>query len=177
MIYLKSINIPKTNEKCIKIGNSVIVLNHFEYVITKYPQDLTSNTSDPMWELSYLETDMTVLDSTEMYYVFDGSDATYWRVKQTLSGMTYTLLEFKRTDNVLFMVSKVSYYGYMNSVNLCGIKKNGAIEMGFTQPINDNSVEGLHTIEFEPISVCGLSILSVSGGGTHEIKLYNLKVE
>lgn len=176
MVYLKLATTPEINGKCILIGNTTIVPDSFEYAFSKYPQNLTSNTSDPTWNLSYHQSYMTVFDNTEMYYAFDGNDETCWHVKQTSPGINYTLLQFTRTDNALFTVSKISYYGYMNLTSVFGISYGGGL-VGFLPSVNDNSVEELHTLEFEPISVCGFSIRSLSGGGVHEIKLYNFKVE
>ena len=145
----------------------------------KGPWNLTSNTSDPAWELSCQDDEMTILDSSEMFYAFDGDDATRWHVQQTLPGMNYSMLEFVRTDGNGFSASKITYSGYMNKVLIFGKLPNGSATMlgGNADNIDDNSEDGTHVIEFETGEFIGFRILSLSEGGTHEIKLYKLEVK
>ena len=145
----------------------------------KGPWNLTSNTSDPSWELFCQDDQMTIMDGSEMFHAFDGDDTTCWHVQQTLPGINYSMLKFSRTDGETCSASKITYSGYMNNVRIYGLTDGGGIIQlaGNADNINDNSEDGTHAVEFETGEFIGFNIQSLSGGGIHEIKLYKLEVE
>ena len=142
-----------------------ILINFFleNPVVEKYPHNLTSNTSDPDWELSGAYQD----DS--LYKAFDSNPDTYFTFNMS-SGepgtqVSGSAIQWVRTDGKEFSVSSVTIATYNNGaippVQLYGITADGdEIELA------PKTTVGTHTINVDSDElVSGINVIMDGGYG------------
>ena len=103
-------------------------------VVEKYPHDLTSNTSDPHWELSC--DSWFLKDPDSLYKAFDsdentGVSAGYHQIYRA------ELIRWVRTDGKLFSISSVSLLFSFGPIpfDVYGVKSDGSrVELALYEP-------------------------------------------
>ena len=141
-----------------------ILINFFleNPVVEKYPHNLTSNTSDPDWELS------GAYQNDSLYKAFDSNPDTYFTFQMSSESGTQvagTAIQWVRTDGKEFSVSSVTIATYNNGaippVQLYGITADGdEIELA------PKTTVGTHTINVDSDElVSGINVIMDGGYG------------
>ena len=165
MVYLKTAKLPETDGKCVLIGQAAVPLSPFTYiddsVVEKYPHDLTSNTSDPNWELSGLYQD-------DLYKAFDSNTDTYFMFQMSSESGTQvsgTAIQWVRTDGKVFSVSSVTIATYNNGV-IPPVWLYGTTADGDEIELAPKTTSGTHTINVDSDElVSGINVIMDGGYG------------